>query len=217
MSFYEAMSSFNENNELKQGDIISPVPFTRFSLTEVPVLAPGTAEPVLMNIAQEPLQDDSQLLVNAIKTSAIIVNQSCDLTGQPGRGKFITVARVVPCEERIKGFKRDKLKEVVSNIKNLINPGRYPSLFYLPEHESTDFKMPKSVADLLDTMCFAPQDYAAIAALVKLRLNPIALQAFQERLGYCSGRFGAPDSLFFNQEEWEYELDQRLTKQNQKQ
>lgn len=217
MSCYEARSSLHKNNVLKQGDIIGPVPFTRFSMTEVPVLAPSATEPVITNLAKESLEDGSIILVNAIKTFGIILNQSCHLTGEPGREKFISVARIVPCVERIKGFKQDKLKEVVSHIKNLTNPGKYPNLFYLPEYEDMDFQMPKSVADLLEYMSFSPHDFTALASLVKLRLTPPALQAFQERLAYCFGRFGSPDNLFFNQEEWKYEMEQRSTKQNQKQ
>lgn len=217
MSFYEARYSLHKNDELKQGDIVSPVPFTRFSMKEVPVLAPDAAEPIITNLAQTPIKDGSKLLVNVMGASAIVVNQSCDLSSQPGREKFIKVARVVPCVERIKGFKPDNVKEVVNQIKNLTNPGKNPNLFYLPEYEDADFNMPKSVADLLDTMCFLPYDLAALAPLVKLRLTPTALQAFQEKLAYSFGRFGVPDGFFFNKEEWQYETEQRSTKQNRKQ
>jgi hypothetical protein len=59
--------------------------------------------------------------------------------------------------------------------------------------------------DLLEATSFPPSQFDELSSVTRLRLSHAALQSLQERLAYCSGRFGAPDQLFFNEEEWEYE------------
>jgi hypothetical protein len=76
-------------------------------------------------------------------------------------------------------------------------------LFYLPEYENADLRLTRSVADLLEVTHLPPSDLGPLSRLVRLRLSPAALQALQERLAYCFGRYGAPDHLYFSREEWE--------------
>jgi hypothetical protein len=64
--------------------------------------------------------------------------------------------------------------------------------------------MPKSIVDLLEVTSLPPSNFAALSNLIRLRLSHVALQAFQERLAYCFGRFGAPDHLYLSEEEREY-------------
>ncbi|HOE10167.1 MAG TPA: hypothetical protein PLQ35_01470 [bacterium] len=103
----------------------------------------------------------------------------------------------------MKHFSTSSVEKRVKSIKPLINPGRYPSLFYLPKYVDNEFSMVESVADLLDVQSFPPINLHALAArCLRLRLSDEALKALQERLAYCFGRFGAPDHLYFTEEEW---------------
>jgi len=210
MNFYEASVLEEGERKLQQGDILYPVPFVGFSATEAVVLTPDAEEPDIVDLTQSTdFPAETQLTVNVGMSNGIVLNQSCDLSDQPGRGRPILIARVLlPEERRIKVSPSNPVKKNVDNIRELANPGKRPSVFYLPEHESTGFKMPKSVADLLEVTSFPPRNLAALSRLIRLRLSHVALQAFQERLTYCFGRFGAPDHLYLNEREREYEEQQ---------
>jgi hypothetical protein len=105
------------------------------------------------------------------------------------------------------------LKQRVGAIKELANPGRQPSIFYLPEYEGANFDMPKCVVDLLEVASFPPSQLDALSSLIQLRLSRDALQSLQERIAYCFGRFGAPDHLYFNEEEWDFETERLARRQ----
>lgn len=206
MNFYEASVLEEGERKLQQGDILYPVPFVGFSVTEVVVLTSDTKEPDTVDLTQNAdLPAETQLFANVGMSTGIVLNQSCDLSDQPSRGRPILIARVLlPEDRRIKVSPSNTVKKNVEKIEELANPGKRPSIFYLPEYESADFKMPKSIVDLLEVTSLPPSNFAALSSLIRLRLSPIALQAFQERLTYCFGRFGAPDHLYLNEEEREH-------------
>lgn len=215
MNFYETLLEESEGR-LQQGDILHPVPFVGFSLKEAVILAPDKDQPSIIDLTQNTdLQDGAQLLAGISTSVGVVLNQSCDLSDHPGRGKPILVARVLPSEQRVKNLKPDNtVKKNVSAIKALANPGKSPSIFYLPEYKGDDFQIPKCVVDLLEATSFPPSDLTSLSSLVRLRLSQVALQAFQERLAYCFGRFGAPDHLYMNQEEQEHEIEQQANKRS---
>ena len=215
MNFYEASTLEESERKLRQGDILYPVPFVGFSITEAIVLTPDAEEPITVNLTEiTELQAETQLLTSVGISHGMVLNQSCDLSDQPGRGKPILIARVLPSEERVRDLQPESaLKKRVGAIKALANPGKSPSVFYLPEHEGADFHMPKCVVDLLEVTSFPPSQFDPLSSLIRLRLSHAALQSLQERLAYCFGRFGAPDQLFFNEEEWEYETERLARRQ----
>lgn len=211
MNFYET-STLEEEWSLQQGDVLHPVPFTIFSLTDAEVLGPDADELRMVDLTQTTdLEAGTRVLASVGMSFGIVLNQSCDLG--PGRGKPILIARVVSAAERIGMLKPDhSVSRRTKDIEQLANPGKKPSLFYLPEHRGVEPKMDKCVADLLEVASFPPANLAALSSLVKLRLSPPALQALQERLSYCFGRFGAPDHLYMNEEEWEHKEQQARKK-----
>jgi hypothetical protein len=204
MDFYEAPVREGERH-LRQGDLLSPIPFVTFSVTEAFVLTPSDEAPLRRDLTRvTDLPPGAQVLSNVLMGTGIVLNQSSDLIGQPGRAKPILLARVVAASERVKDFKiGPDLKKIISQVRALANPGKTPSLFYLPEYEDEDFHLARSVADLLEVVHFPPSNLGPLSGLVRLRLSPHALQALQERIAYCFGRFGAPDHLYFSPEEWE--------------
>jgi len=205
MNFYEVPEDrSSEDIKLQQGDILSPVPFVGFSLTEAIIIPPNSEEHKIVDFsASEELENNSRILANIESHIGIVLNQTCDLIQHEGKGKPILVARVVaPCEERIPAFNTENVKKVVGVIKNLKNPGHYPNIFYLPEHNDEPLRLPKAIVDLLEVACFSPKVLEALSRLVKLQLSPEALTALQERLSYCFGRFAVPDHLYFSEGEW---------------
>lgn len=215
MNFYKT-STLEEEWSLQQGDVLHPVPFTIFSLTDAEVLGPNADELSMVDLTQETdLEDGTRVLASVGMSFGIVLNQSCDLG--PGRGKPILIARVVSAAERIGKLKPGhSVSRRIKDIDELANPGRRPSLFYLPEHEDVEPKMDKCVADLLEVTSFPPTNLAALTRLIKLRLSSPALQALQERLSYCFARFGAPDHLYMNEEEWEHKEQQAREKGDRK-
>ncbi len=207
MNFYET-SALEEESGLQQGDILHPVPFTTFSVTDAEVLFPDANELSIVDLTQNTdLKPETRLLTSVGMSFGIVLNQACDLG--PGRGKPILIARVVSAAERIGKLKPDhSVSRRVKDIDELANPGKRPSLFYLPEHEDIEPKMGRCVADLLEVTSFPPTNFVALSSLIKLRLSPTALQALQERLSYCFGRFGTPDHLYMDEEEWEHREQQ---------
>lgn len=211
MNFYLAADQTEKEPGLRQGDIIGPVPFLAFSLNRAAVLWPDQNQPSSVDLTQgDTVSGTGHILASVEFSLAVILNQSCDLSGEPGREKPILAARALPCEKRLKGFDpKAPLKRMTVEIKTLGNPGKHPNLFYLPELSHPTFFMPRSVADLLETVCFPPINHDGLSRLRKARLSDEALKALQERLAYCFGRFGAPDHLYFNQDEWDFELNRR--------
>ncbi len=205
MEFYEA-SSLEEEKKLQQGDVLFSVPFLVVSVTEAAILAPDAETPATVDLTRSAdLGEESQVLARVSMSNGIVLNQSCDLSGQPGRDRPILVARILPPEAKRIKVSSSNVANNIEAIKALANPGRRPSLFYLPEYEGADFRMPRRVVDLLQIASFPPTNFAALSGLIRLRLSRDALQAFQERLAYCFGRFGAPDHLYLNEEEREHE------------
>ena len=147
-------------------------------------------------------EDGSAVLAGVDISHGIVLNQSCDVTGEGDRLKPLLISRVRPITDVKPNFLAlapdRRVKDV---IKPYANPGRNPTAFYLPPFEVSDFVLPASTVDLLDTMRFPGEEVRAIAGLRRARLSHSALQSFQERLAYCFGRFGAPDDLFFTDEE----------------
>jgi hypothetical protein len=211
MNFYET-STLEEDWGLQQGDILHPVPFAAFSLTDVEVLSPNADGLRMVDLTQKTdLEVGTRLLASVGMSFGIVLNQSCDLS--PRRGKPILIARVVPAAERIGMLKPGhSVSRRIKDIEELANPGKRPSLFYLPGHGGVEPKMDNCVADLLEITSFPPTNLAALSSLIKLRLSPPALQALQERLSYCFGRFGAPNHLYMNEEEWEHKEQQARKK-----
>jgi len=217
MDFYET-SAFEENaRKLQQRDILYPVPFVGFPLTDATIIPPNAQEPTTVDLTEttEELHPETQLLTSVGISRGMVLNQACDLSNHPGRGKPILIARVLPAQERVKDLDSDNtVKKRVGAIKTLANPGRSPSVFYLPEQQGDDFHMPRCVVDLLEARSFPPSQFDALSALIRARLSQAALQSLQERLAYCFGRFGAPDELFYD-EEWQFEAERVANKQAQ--
>ncbi len=205
MDFYSSPSKGTEDSPcLKQGDILWPIAFFRSSISESQILIEGALSPQKKDITTiRSISSQAKILANLEMSIGIVLNQSCDLTGKPGREKPILIARVLPCNERIRNFRTDSIERRVQSIKALINPGRCPSLFYLPKYTNNEFSMVESVVDLLEVQCFPSMDlHTLTASCLRVRLSDEALRAFQERLAYCFGRFGAPDHLYYTEEEW---------------
>lgn len=212
MGFFETPSPNAPESDFRQGDILYPVPFLRFMVDNAHILSPPDyKKSEQIDLTQAETLPDKSLIAAGVKLSwGMLLNQTCDLANHAGNEKPIMFARIVPAEERIKKFKADaNLKEITQHIKTLANPGRTPTLFYLPECNGNGFLLPKSVVDLQDVTCLARQNIEPLKKLLKLRLTVEALQAFQERLTYCFGRFGAPDDLFYSLEEWRFEQEER--------
>jgi hypothetical protein len=158
MAFYQAFTLGESERKLQQGDILYPVPFAGFSVTEVVVLTPDAEEPTTVNLTEttEP-RAETQLLTSVGISHGMVLNQTCDLSDQPERGKPILIARILRAEERVKALQPDStVKKRVGAIKAMANPGKSPSVFYLPEYEGADFHLPKCVVDLLEATSFPP-------------------------------------------------------------
>ena len=188
--FYEALPAGGAT-ELRQGDRVYPIAFARISLSGATLIEAG-ASPTRVDLSLDTSErKGASVLASLEQAHGLVLNQSCDLSPDPGRERSILVARVVPCTSRYPNWPKDDAKKRLRQISVLSNPGKSPSIFYLPpEGEEA------SVADLLDVATFPPADYRAIANIVKRRLSPVALAALQERVAYCFGRFGTPDGLY---------------------
>ena len=212
MNFYVVPDKIGRVIVPRQGDIINPVPFAGFSITQADMVLPGTKSASTFDLTSETVVPGSRILAIAEQSIGMILNQDCDITGQPGKERPILVSRVSPCRIKLKKFDIANTKKLVSDIHNLSNPGRYPNLFYLPEYTGPGFTMERSVADLLEVFSFPSVDLGALASLIQLRLSDTARQSLQERLAYCFGRFGAPDDLLFNESEWQFHCEEQERK-----
>ncbi len=81
MDFYEASTLFESKRELQQGDILYPVPFVGFSVTETKVFTPDAEEPITVNLTEmTELQAETQLLTGVGISHGMVLNESCDLS-----------------------------------------------------------------------------------------------------------------------------------------
>jgi len=166
-------------------------------------MSPSLSSPQLINLTTRyELEEETNLVCRLTLGFGIVLNQSCDLTGRSKTPKPLLVSRILPASNW--KINDDDPRGATSKIKELAQPGRHPTTFYLPAYsnEYRDFKLAKSCANLLDVVRFPPNDIPAITtACLKLRLTKDALGAFQERVSHCFGRFAAPDDLYFSKEE----------------
>src|SRR5215213_4081910 len=131
MDFYETSAIEENARKLQQGDILYPVPFVGFPLSNATVVPPDTEEPTRINLTETTeFHPETQLLTSVVISRAMVLNQSCDLSSHTDRGKPILIARVLPAQERVKDLDSDTtVKKRVGAIKTLANPGRSPSVF----------------------------------------------------------------------------------------
>ena len=204
MDFYEGGTQSNVS-ELRQGDILCPVPFAYLDLSKFYVYPPGQRKPEeyspenIVELHKKVLdynQSTPKEERKGFRTAAglgvsagIIVNQTCDLLPDNEKGLPIVVASIVPYEERIR-------QNIKNTIKDLRNSGKRPNLFLLPSFQEGSFSLPMSLVDIYQQVSFAPRHYNDLLKLVKLRLCESAQRAFQERLWYCLGRNAAPKELY---------------------
>ena len=77
MNFYEASTLEESERKLRQGDILYPVPFVGFSITEAIVLTPDAEEPITVNLPEiTELQAETQLLTSVGISHGMVLNQS---------------------------------------------------------------------------------------------------------------------------------------------
>lgn len=201
MNFYAPLPP--KGSTLQQGDLLSGVPFTYFSLRNAKVTL-ANKRPAKRNLADSPT--DVKFVASSVEFGwAMILSQTCDIQPDPNTGfarKPILVARVRPIKELFPKLNDNTLKEAIANIKNLATAGKSPTILYLPACTEEQVTLAKSGADLLDVQRFSVEDLPDLTKLLRLRLQDAALQALQERCAYCFGRFGAPDDLYYSAEEW---------------
>ncbi|MGI9182978.1 MAG: hypothetical protein ACR2H9_21075, partial [Longimicrobiaceae bacterium] len=187
---------------LRQGDIVANVPFVSVSVRSFLVINRGTGQPQQIDLVGTETYPASGSAIVAFECGlGIILNQSCDVTGALGRRRPILIARIRPMAEVDKKFGEMIINKRVNAIREMANPGKFPQAFYLPPVDAGTFTLEASTADLLDTTTIHPDDVLALGSLRRARLSVTALNALQERLAYCLGRFGAPDDLYFTGEE----------------
>ena len=196
--------------ELQQGDVLHRVPFAYFSLTDARVaLEDGSLS--RRDLSQSPVAADG-VVARMEFGWGLVLSQTCDVQADPSTGdarRPVLVARVMPIQNVVSDFRDGSVRQSLSAVANLANPGKTPTFFYLPAYRTPTLDFPKAGADLLDLQRFPRHDLSALKRLVRLRLTAPALQALQERCAYCFGRFGAPDDLFYSPEEWAERLRQQ--------
>ena len=138
---------------------------------------------------------------------AIVLNQDCDLAPHVEGDKPVVLARVREWSERLKGVGGVSPKRRFDAVKTFVKPSDRPNLFYLKEHNTTNFSLPRSVADLLETINISAREAPALKKLFRLRLSPETRSAFQERLRTCYGRIALPDNHYFDEEERQLKLE----------
>jgi hypothetical protein len=183
---------------LQQGDILYPLPFTAFRISEAVKLVEEADDLASFDVIDLTSQNEQtgKILVAYGLQVGIVVSQSCDIE----RGnRPILVAPVRPfgsvfpdTQIGSKGFKE--------KIQTLSNPGKNPTSFPLPRSCQNGFNFPYSLVIFFEMQSIPPDDLGCLCDLVKLRLSPLGLGKFQERLAFLFGRFAAPDDLFFAEE-----------------
>jgi len=200
MNFYEDPPVSRGEIALQQGDILEGIPFLALAPAQVEVLEPESETTSIRDLtADQSWKDGTKLCVDCEISNAIVMSQTCDL----GKTPYFLVARVVPWTTVLKATDMATERACRGKIRQLANPGRHSGVFYLPDHQLSDFVFPKSLAVLHSIQALDRIDLEAVQqARFRLRLSSIALQAFQERMSYFFGRFGAPDHLYYTREEW---------------
>lgn len=206
MLFYDEGGSATREGPLQQGDILVNIPFVAVSAAALTVVTPSQSEPQTFDATLGVALSPGTFVVAEVESGVgILLNQSCDVTGDSGRTKPVIVARVRPLAEHtdanLKTFGEKAPLARTKLVRALANPGQNPNMFYLPPASFGNFCLPPSYVDLLDTVTLAPSDAVAIRALRRARLRADALRALQERLAYLFGRYGADDALYFTDEE----------------
>lgn len=204
MEFYQVPPSGETIRDLRQGDLLYPVPFIGFNMASATVLASKNGQPIQRDLTREQdTKTEFLLITKALMGTGLVVSQSCDLVSRPNASEPVVVARVLPCEGFIKKWpKGDDAGKAALEVQRLSNPGKTPGLFYLRAHAGEHFSIVPSVADLHELVALPHVNLAALPSLVKLRLAHEAQNALQERMAYCFGRYGAPDELFYSPEEF---------------
>jgi hypothetical protein len=181
---------------LSQGDLLYPVYFTRFEIEKVN-LYDETSE---LFVAADFSKDHTvaaSILAAATRHWGIVVTQSCDLD----RANSVIVARVEEAQnlhaDLIKTSAKDRAKAIGDRFSSA---GKSPKHFYLPAHDAAG--LTKSVAYLSDVQTYKATDLPVLSRLRKLSLSPDALTMLQEKLAYCFCRFGAPEHLCYDEDEW---------------
>jgi|SRR6185312_8902243 len=208
MDFYAPLPP--EVNTLQQGDLLADVPFTYFSVTNVKVTL-ASKRSAMRDLASNPT--GVEFVAASVSFDwGMVLNQTCDVQPDPLTGaarKPILLARVRSIKTLFPKFKDSTHKESLGEVKNLATAGKSPTILYLPAHTTGNLSLPRSGADLLDVQRFSAIDLPSLIKLLRLQLQDEALQALQERCAYCFGRFGAPDTLYFSEQECAEDQRQR--------
>jgi hypothetical protein len=208
MAFFELGIPVGGNVPLQQGDIIANVPFVAVSAADLLIVNPTTGDSYRFDATatEGGVAEGSAVLAGIELGYGMVLTQTCDITGAAGRLKPVLLARVQPTTahtrtevKNLTTYAAAKRASVIQSI--LANPGATPNMFYLPPVADGAFNMPASYVNLLDSVTLASADAVALRHVRRFRLSAEALQALQERLAYCFGRFAAPDQLFFTPEE----------------
>jgi hypothetical protein len=187
---------------LKQGDVLVNIPFIAVSISSIGMIEGGNPQAVCYDLTDRVPEYNRGSGVAGVEIGpGCLLNQTCDLTGEPGREKPVLVARVRPITDSISTFNTLQPYPRVKRIRELGNPGKNPTLFYLPPLHRDDFDLPASIVDVLDTTTFAPSNILSLVKLRRASMNGDALRALQERLAYAFGRYAAADDLYFTEEE----------------
>ena len=197
MSFYSRSPGAEK---LLQGDILFPVPFAAFAITQVGLITGSATGKVEVSDMTKSSVESGQLVASFTVSAGLVLNQSCDLDDDHSQEEIL-VARIYPCEKRFPKWKKDDLNCLKQFVGEFKNAGKRPQYFYLPA-ESEQYEIPPSVAYLLEVQTFSRKDYDNLASIRRLRLSTDALGALQERISYCFGRYGAPNDLYYSPSEW---------------
>ena len=137
------------------------------------------------------------VLSSLIKTTVMIITQTCDLLRKP----FITVACIYKLVDIDLQYERKKTPENKANhiLNQYQKVSVQPGAFYL--QESSNF--PKSVVSFMEIHTFprTPPNIECLKQNRVLRLNPEALEDLQFRIGYFFGRFASPDNYMLTSDE----------------
>jgi hypothetical protein len=200
MDFYALPTE--ASGPLQQGDLLQGVPFSYFGLTNARVsLEDGRYE----------TQDLTRTSHSSLFVSArvefiwgIVLNQTCDLQPNFKTSNYensVTLAAVRPIQDLFPNADFSTLPKAIKTVRTFDTEAKAPTVFYLPAAENMPTAFPRSGADLLNVQRFAAEDTPALWPLLRLRLTPDALHAFQSRCAYCFGRYAVPDGFYLSAEE----------------
>jgi hypothetical protein len=191
-----------QSSPLQQGDLLQGVPFSYFSLTNARVyFEDGRNE--TQDLTQT--SDNSIAVVTHVELRwGIVLNQTCDLQPNFKTGLYenpVTVASVHPIQDLFPNADFSTLSKAIKTVRTFDTEAKAPTVFYLPASENIPLSFPRSGADLLNVQRFAAEDVFALQRLLRLRLTPDALHAFQSRCSHCFGRYAVPDGFYLSAEE----------------